>query len=282
MPLAHEDLAGLVRHALREDLSETGDLTSNTILAPDAVAVGSIVARERLTLAGIPFAAQVYHQLDRALGFDVIRRDGDEVPAGDCVAAVRGSARAILAGERTALNFLMRLSGIATATRACVKEIEGTGAIILDTRKTAPGLRAADKYAVATGGGRNHRFGLYDAAMIKDTHLAVDPDIESAVGALRKRGVEADRITVEVRDLDQLDRAIVAGAGRALLDNMDLETLRRAVTRAAGRIVLEASGGLRPKNLRAVAETGVDCLSLGFLTHSTRAADLAMETEPQR
>ena len=156
------------------------------------------------------------------------------------------------------------------------------GAIILDTRKTAPGLRAADKYAVAVGGGRNHRFGLYDAAMIKDTHLAVSPDIAGAVAALRKRGVEADRITVEVRDLDQLARAIAAGAGRALLDNMDLETLRQAVAHAAGRIVLEASGGLRPGHLRAVAETGVDCLSLGFLTHSTPAADLAMETEPQR
>ena len=279
MQLGHEELAGLVRNALREDLSETGDLTSNTILPAEASAVGSIVARERLILAGIPFAAQVYHQLDPALGFDVMRRDGDEVPAGDCVAVVRGPARAILAGERTALNFLMRLSGIATATGACVKEIEGTGAVILDTRKTAPGLRAADKYAVTTGGGRNHRFGLYDAAMIKDTHLAVDPDIPRAVAALRKRGVTADCITVEVRDLDQLGHAIASGAGRALLDNMDLETLRQAVAQAAGRIVLEASGGLRPGQLRVVAETGVDCLSLGFLTHSTRAADLAMEME---
>lgn len=282
MQLAHEDLARLVRTALREDLSETGDLTSTAILGPETSAVGRFVAREPLTLAGIPFAAQVYHQLAPALAFAVFRRDGDDVPAGECVAAVRGSAQAILAGERTALNFLMRLSGIATATRRCVKEIEGTGAVILDTRKTAPGLRAADKYAVATGGGRNHRFGLYDAAMIKDTHLAVDPDIARAVAALRERGIEAERITVEVRDLDQLDRAIVAGAGRALLDNMDLETLRRAVARAAGRIVLEASGGLRPGRLRAVAETGVDCLSLGFLTHSTPAADLAMEMESQR
>ena len=281
MQLAHEDLVGLVRIALREDLSETGDLTSKAILAAETSAVGRFVAREPLTLAGIPFAAQVYHLLDPALGFTAFRRDGDEVPAGECVAVVRGSARAILAGERTALNFLMRLSGIATATRRCVEEIEGTGALILDTRKTAPGLRAADKYAVAAGGGQNHRFGLYDAAMIKDTHLAVNPDIAAAVAALREHGIETDRITVEVQDLDQLDRAIAAGAGRALLDNMDLETLRQAVARSAGRIVLEASGGLRPGRLRAVAETGVDCLSLGFLTHSTTAADLAMETEPQ-
>ncbi len=282
MQLGHEDLVALVRSALREDLSEAGDLTSNTILAADATAVGRLIAREPLTLAGIPFAAQVYHQLDPALGFDVFRRDGDDVPSGECVAAVRGSARAILAGERTALNFLMRLSGIASATKRCVQEIAGTGAVILDTRKTAPGLRAADKYAVTAGGGRNHRFGLYDAAMIKDTHLAVDPDIPRAVAKLRKRGVTAECITVEVRDLDQLGHAIASGAGRALLDNMDLETLRQAVALAAGRIVLEASGGLRPGQLRAVAETGVDCLSLGSLTHSTFAADLAMEMEPQR
>ena len=282
MQLGHEDLAGLVRSALREDLSETGDLTSNAIFAAETSAVGRFVAREPLTLAGIPFAAQVYHQLAPSLGFETLRRDGDEVGAGECVAVVRGPARAILAGERTALNFLMRLSGIATATRACVKEIEGTGATILDTRKTAPGLRAADKYAVAAGGGHNHRFGLYDAAMIKDTHLAVDPDITRGVTALRERGVAADQITVEVQNLDQLDRAIAAGAGRALLDNMNLETLRQAVTRAAGRIVLEASGRLRPGRLREVAETGIDCLSLGFLTHSTPAADLALETEPQR
>jgi nicotinate-nucleotide pyrophosphorylase (carboxylating) len=281
MQLAHEDLVRLVRGALDEDLSEIGDLTSNTILHESATAVGRLVARETLTLAGIPFAAQVFHQLTPATTFEALRRDGDEAPAGECVAVVRGSARAILAGERTALNFLMRLSGIATATRRCVQEIEGTDAVILDTRKTVPGLRAADKYAVTVGGGKNHRFGLYDAAMIKDTHLAVDPDIPRAVAALLRGGVRADHITVEVRDLDQLAHAIKAGAGRVLLDNMDLETMRQAVEQADGRLVLEASGGLLPGRLRAVAETGVDCLSLGFLTHSTIAADLAMETEPQ-
>lgn len=281
MQLDHEDLDRLVRAALREDLRETGDVTSDTMLDADVHSVGRIVAREELVLAGIPFAARVYDQLDPGTGFDALRRDGEAVPAGECVAVVRGPARVVLAGERTALNFMMRLSGIATATRRCVDEIEGTGAVILDTRKTAPGLRAADKYAVAAAGGRNHRFGLYDAAMIKDTHLAVNPDIGGAVRALRERGLTADRITVEVRDLDQLRDAIAAGAGRALLDNMDLETMRQAVEQASGRIVLEASGGLKPGSLRAVAECGVDCLSLGFLTHSTPAADLAMEMEPR-
>jgi nicotinate-nucleotide pyrophosphorylase (carboxylating) len=232
-----------------------------------------------LVLAGIPLAAQVFHELDPALVFEVFHRDGAFIPKGECVAAVRGAARPILAGERSALNFLTHLSGIATLTRRCVEEIEGTGAFLLDTRKTTPGLRVAEKYAVAVGGGRNHRFGLYDAAMIKDTHLALQPDIGSAVAALLARGLRAEQITVEVRELDQLDRAIAAGAGRALLDNMDPRTMRRAVARAAGRIELEASGGLRPGGLRAVAETGVDCLSLGWLTHSAPAADLALETE---
>jgi len=281
MPLDHEELIRLVRRALDEDLGSEGDVTSNTMLAPSSAAVGRIVARQPLVLAGIPFAAQVFHQLDRALTFEVFHRDGDEVPEGECVAVIRGAARPILAGERTALNFLMRLSGIATLTRQCVEEIKGTGAILLDTRKTAPGLRAADKYAVATGGGQNHRAGLYDAAMIKDTHLAVNPSIEHAVVALLATGLPPERITVEVRDLDQLERAIAAGAGRALLDNMDLDMLREATNRAGGRIVLEASGGLAPGKLRRVAETGVDCLSLGCLTHSAPSADLAMETEPR-
>jgi nicotinate-nucleotide pyrophosphorylase (carboxylating) len=281
MALRLAEIADLARLALDEDLGQSGDLTSNTLLGETTSASGRIVARQDLVLAGIPFAARVFHQLDPALEFTAVRRDGDCVPRGECVAVVRGRARPILAGERSALNFLMRLSGIATATRRCVEEIAGTGAFLLDTRKTAPGLRAADKYAVLMGGGRNHRRGLFDAAMVKDTHLALNPDIAQAVGALRAAGLDAECITVEVRDLDQLDRAIAAGAGRALLDNMDLAMLRQAVARAAGRIVLEASGGLRPGNLRPVAETGVDCISLGWLTHSVPAADLAMETDPR-
>ena len=280
MALDHEELLRSVRGALDEDLGETGDVTGRTLLAEDKQAVGRIVTRQELVLAGMPFAAQVFLELDPSLRFEVSSHDGERVAAGECVALVRGRARPILAGERTALNFLMRLSGIATMTRRCVEEIDGTDAVLLDTRKTAPGLRAAEKYAVAQGGGRNHRFGLHDAAMIKDTHLALNPDIVSAVAALRKSGLRPEQITVEVREIDQLDRAIAAGAGRALLDNMDLSTMRETVERADGRIELEASGGLRPGNLRAVAETGVDCLSLGWLTHSSPAADLAMETEP--
>jgi nicotinate-nucleotide pyrophosphorylase (carboxylating) len=185
----------------------------------------------------------------------------------------------MLRGERTALNFLMRMCGIATAARSAVTETAETGARILDTRKTAPGLRRLDKYAVAAGGALNHRLGLYDAVMIKDTHLGVVGSVAGAVARARAAGHPADRITVEVRDVEQLRQAIESGAGRALLDNMDPVALREAVKIGGGRIVLEASGGLRPGALRAIAESGVDYLSIGYLTHSAPAADLAMEME---
>jgi nicotinate-nucleotide pyrophosphorylase (carboxylating) len=279
MPIDRDEIVRLARVALEEDLGSRGDVTGETMLPAELTAIGRVVARQDLVLAGIPILIEVFRQLDPELRVDVYHRDGDRVPAGECVAAVRGRARPILAGERTALNFCMRMSGIATLTRACVDEVTGTGCDILDTRKTAPGLRLADKYAVMIGGGRNHRLGLHDEAMIKDTHLAVQPDILVAVRQLLKAGLEPRQVTVEVRDLEQLLHAIAAGAGRALLDNMDLETMRAAVTSADGRIELEASGGLQPGSLRAVAETGVDCLSLGWLTHSVKAADLAMETE---
>jgi nicotinate-nucleotide pyrophosphorylase (carboxylating) len=174
----------------------------------------------------------------------------------------------------------MRMCGIATATRAAVDELAGTPVRVLDTRKTAPGLRRFDKYAVAAGGGQNHRMGLYDAVMIKDTHLDAGTTIEQAVRSALEAGHAREAITVEVRAPADVDRAVEAGAGRVLLDNMDLDALRDAVARGRGRVVLEASGGLRPGALRAVADTGVDCVSLGWLTHSAPAADVAMEMEP--
>jgi nicotinate-nucleotide pyrophosphorylase (carboxylating) len=268
-----------IERALVEDLGERGDVTTQAVIPPGCRAEARIVAREPLVLAGLPVAAEVFQALDPAVSFLPRRRDGERVPAGERVASVSGPARPILEGERTALNFLMRMSGIATAVREAVDEIAGTGARILDTRKTAPGLRHLDKYAVAAGGATNHRMGLHDAVLIKDTHLGVAPSIADAVSSALGRGHPAESITVEVRTLEQLEQAIAAGAGRALLDNMDLDEMRRAVVLAAGRIVLEASGGLRPGHLRPVAETGVDAMSLGWLTHSARAADLAMEME---
>jgi len=269
----------IVAAALDEDLGAAGDVTSDAVVPAGARAAGSLVARERLVLAGLPVARVVFETLDPAVAFTVLCGDGEIVEAGTSVARVRGSAHAILAGERTALNFLMRLSGIASAARAAVDEVRGTRARILDTRKTAPGLRALDKYAVAAGGADNHRQGLFDAVLIKDTHLAIAGSIVDAVARARAAGHPAERITVEVASLDELEQALAAGAGRALLDNLSVEQVSEAVRRARGRIVLEASGGLGPGRLRPFAETGIDFLSVGQLTHSARAMDFALDLE---
>jgi nicotinate-nucleotide pyrophosphorylase (carboxylating) len=272
-------LRRVVAAALDEDLGTVGDRTTDLVIPGPVRGRARIVARESLVLAGLDVAEEVFRSLSPALAFERRCRDGRRVDAGSDVAVVTGDARPILRGERTALNFLMRMSGVATAAAEAVAEVQGTGARILDTRKTVPGLRALDKYAVAAGGAQNHRMGLHDAVMIKDTHLEVIDSIEDGVARALAGGMSPDRVTVEVRSVAQLHRAVASGAGRALLDNMSLHEMREAVTAASGAIELEASGGLRPGKLRAVAETGVDCLSLGYLTHSARAADLAMEMD---
>jgi len=277
--LSAEVVRRVVAAALDEDLGTAGDVTSRAIVPADARATGSLVARERLVLAGVPVARAVFETLDPGVAFTVLCADGEIVEAGTCVARITGDARAILAAERTALNFLMRLSGIATAARAAVEEVRGTRARILDTRKTAPGLRVLDKYAVATGGADNHRQGLFDAVLIKDTHLAVAGSIAHAVARARAAGHPPERITVEVGSLAELEQALDAGAGRALLDNLSVEEVRQAVQHARGRIVLEASGGLGLGRLRPYAETGVDFLSVGQLTHSARGSDFALDLE---
>jgi nicotinate-nucleotide pyrophosphorylase (carboxylating) len=270
----------MVDAALREDLGEAGDVTTAALVPADLEAAAHVVARGRAVLSGLEVAEAVFRAVQPSLQWDSYHRDGDVVEPPARVATVRGPAAGILQAERTALNFLLRMSGIATAARAAVEEVRGTGVRILDTRKTAPGLRMLDKYAVACGGADNHRMGLYDAAMIKDTHLGVAGSVAEAVRTLLAGGYPAERITAEVRTTDQLREAMAAGAGRALLDNMGLETLRECARIGKGKIVLEASGGLRPGSLRSVAETGIDCMSLGWLTHSSAAADLAMEMEP--
>lgn len=279
MILDLEAVRRIVVGALNEDLGGHGDLTSSALVERSRLARARLVARSELILAGLPVAAEVFRVRDAEVTLQPLHHEGARVAAGEPVASVTGDARAILEAERTALNFLMRMCGIATAAGAAVEEVAGTGATILDTRKTAPGLRLLDKYAVAVGGAQNHRMGLYDAVMIKDTHLGVCASIGEAVRRVLEQGHDREKITVEVRTPAELSEAIEAGAGRALLDNMDLKTVREAVSIARGRIVLEASGGLRPGGLRAVAETGVDCLSLGWLTHSAPSADLAMEME---
>jgi nicotinate-nucleotide pyrophosphorylase (carboxylating) len=269
----------LVTAALDEDLGARGDVTTAALFRGPRRSAGHLVAREDLVLAGCEVAREVFLARDASLMFRAERIDGERIRPGERVATVVGDARPILEGERTALNFLMRMCGIATAAGHAVAEVAGTGCRILDTRKTAPGLRYLDKYAVACGGATNHRMGLYDAVMIKDTHLDSGCTMSEAVRRALERGHPAESITVEVRDLEQLEQAVASGAGRALLDNMSVDALRRAVESARGRIVLEASGGLRPGTLRAVADTGVDFASLGWLTHSSRAANLAMEME---
>ncbi len=271
-----------VATALEEDLARDGDLTTEALLDRQIVSTGHIVARAELVLAGCPVAREVFRALDADLQFEQHAPEGGRLRQGERVASIVGDVRPILGGERTALNFLMRMCGIASAAAEAVSEVAGTGCRILDTRKTAPGLRHLDKYAVACGGATNHRMGLYDAVMIKDTHLDAGFSVGQAVRRARDHGHAPRAITAEVRNLAQLEEAIGAGAGRALLDNMGLDGLRAAVRLAAGRIVLEASGGFRPGGFRDVAETGVDCISSGWLTHSAPAADLALEMERER
>jgi len=279
VPLDSAAARSCVAAALEEDLGARGDVTTRATIVSGRRARARFEAREAMVVAGLPVAAEVFRAIDPGVRFDARVVEGEAVPAGTVIAVAEGGATALLEGERSALNFLQRMSGIATATRAAVDEVAGTGASILDTRKTAPGLRKLDKYAVAVGGGTNHRFGLYDAAMIKDTHLAAAGGLAEAIRACLRAGLPPHAVTAEVRTEGELREAIEAGAGRALLDNMGLQALAACVAIGKGRIVLEASGGLRPGALRAVALTGVDCLSLGYLTHSVRAADLAMDLE---
>ena len=281
-PLPAEVVARIVVETLREDLGERGDLTTGALLPGPRSASARFTARRGLVVAGLAPAREVFRQLDPGVRFQSEACDGDRVTAGTTVATARGDAGALLRGERSALNFLMRMSGIASSTRRCVDEVAGTGVIVLDTRKTGPGLRRLDKYAVAAGGGVNHRLGLDDGIMIKDTHRTAAGGIAAAVASVRAAGHPAGSVTVEVDSAAQLAEAIEAGAGRALLDNLSIDELRACAELGRGRIVLEASGGLRAGELRAVAETGVDCLSVGFLTHSVESADLAMDMDDSR
>lgn len=269
-------LEEIVRRALVEDLG-TGDVTSEAVIPADLAAEALIVAREPGVLAGLPVALEVFRQIDPTLALQPAGQDGQALSRGTPVLRLQGKARSILAGERVALNFLQRMSGIATATARLVKLVEGTGAHIVDTRKTAPGLRLLDKYAVRQGGGANHRFGLYDAVLIKDNHVAAAGGVAAAVQRARTRAGHTVKVEVEVDTLAQLDEALATGADLILLDNMEPAKLREAVQRTAGRAVLEASGGITEATIRAVAESGVQLISVGALTHSVRALDLALD-----
>lgn len=266
-----------VRRALLEDLGRAGDVTTDAVVPRDALATGRLVARNGLRVAGLDVAALAFRLLDPQVDVRVLRGDGCDAVKGDALASVAGKARALLSAERVALNFLGRLSGIATATRAVAAAVAGTQARIASTRKTTPGLRALEKYAVRAGGGSNHRLGLDDAVLIKDNHRALAGGVGEALRRARAAVGHMVKIEVEVDTLEELREALEAGADAVLLDNMPLEMLRQAVALARGRAITEASGGITPTNVRAVAETGVELISLGWLTHSAPAADVAFD-----
>lgn len=270
-PVLPADIASTVRRALSEDVGP-GDVTAE-LLPADQPASAHVLCREAAVLCGTAWFDAVFRQLDPGIDLRWLARDGDEVAADAVVCRLRGPARPLLTGERTALNFLQFLSGTATVTRHCVQQLAGTGARLLDTRKTIPGLRTAQKYAVACGGGSNHRMGLYDAVLIKENHIRAAGGIAAALA----RAATCERPTqVEVRDLAELEAALDAGARHVLLDNFAVETLRAAVRKNAGRARLEASGGVTPENLATIAATGVDDISLGALTKHVRAIDFSL------
>jgi nicotinate-nucleotide pyrophosphorylase (carboxylating) len=261
-----------LRAWLAEDIG-AGDLTSETVVAAEARCTARLVLKEPGVVCGLGAAAAVFQELDPELGWEALHEDGERLDPCE-LARLSGSARAILAGERLGLNLLARLSGVATLTRSYVDAVEGTGAAILDTRKTTPGLRALEKEAVRCGGGRNHRFGLYDAILIKDNHLLFADGVGAAIERARTAGVPVE---VECDTLEQVQEALEGGADRILLDNMGPTELARAVALVEGRAELEASGGITLENVRAVAETGVDFVSIGALTHSARSLDVSLE-----
>jgi nicotinate-nucleotide pyrophosphorylase (carboxylating) len=278
MPLEPSLLRALVRRALREDVGP-GDVTTESLVPPQAMGRAVMVVKAPGVIAGLEVAAATFRELDDRTVFTVRQGDGTEVAPGTRVAEVHGPVRALLTGERVALNFVQRLSGIATQTRAYVRAVAGTSARIVDTRKTTPGLRMLEKYAVRVGGGFNHRFGLYDAVLIKDNHLVAAGGITAAIQRARAAIPHTMKVEVEAETLEQVEEAVVAGADIILLDNMAPALLRQAVARIGGRALTEASGGITLENVAEIAATGVDLISVGALTHSVKALDVSLELE---
>ncbi len=281
-PLANDEIRTAVRLALAEDVG-AGDATTLATVPESLAATAIMRAREPLVVAGLALAEAAFQELSAAVRFEKTARDGQRVSDGGILMKIPGPARALLSAERVALNFIQRLSGIATLTAQFADAIQGTAAQILDTRKTTPGWRRLEKYAVTCGGGRNHRFGLFDMVLIKDNHLAALRDakpnaVAAAVGQARAKYPQL-KIEVEADTLEQVEQALAAGAGLILLDNMSPEELRRAVEKCRGRAQTEASGGVNLKNVRTIAETGVDFISIGALTHSARAVDIGLDFE---
>jgi len=271
----------IIEQALLEDIG-TGDITSELIIPSNLKAKGIIRSSEEGVVAGLDVACLVFQKLDSEIIFQKKIKDGTKVTRGKVLAEITGPARTILKGERVALNFLQRISGIATITSKFCQEVKDFPVRILDTRKTTPGLRILEKYAVRMGGGYNHRFGLYDAVLIKDNHISVAGGIKSAVNSVQKQISHMTKIEVEVENLSQLQEALEMEVDIIMLDNMNLDTMREAVKIVKGKALIEASGGITLDNVREIAQTGVDLISIGCLTHSVKSLDISMEILKQR
>jgi nicotinate-nucleotide pyrophosphorylase (carboxylating) len=273
-----ETVEDIVRGALREDIGP-GDITGLTTVGADVRGRGAFLAKQEGTLAGLDVAAECFRQVDESVVFEALAREGEQFAVGDILATVVGPARSLLASERVALNFLQRLSGVASLTRQFADAVAGAGAAIVDTRKTTPGLRALEKAAVLAGGGRNHRFALYDAVLIKDNHIRVAGGIGQAVARAQAGAPHTMKIEIETATLGEVAEALEAGADIVMLDNMDAQTMAEAVEIIGGRAVVEASGGMTLERVGEVARTGVDLISVGALTHSAPAVDISLELE---
>ena len=276
MRLMQFQIDDIIKTALLEDINYI-DVTTDLLVSDDAVSTAKYVSKDEGVLCGIEVAMRVFKLLDDRVNYRIFIPDGEIVQKGDIIAEITGPTRALLKGERTALNLVQHMSGIATATNKCVQLIEGTKASVADTRKTLPGLRAIQKYAVTVGGGRNHRYNLSDCAMLKDTHLDAYGSMTGAVNALREKMGHTVKIEVEAENLDMLKEALDLGVEIIMLDNMTIEEMAEAVKITNGRALLEASGNVTEKTIRAIAETGVDIISLGALTHSVKAFDISMK-----
>jgi nicotinate-nucleotide pyrophosphorylase (carboxylating) len=271
-------LARIIELALAEDI-HTGDITTESVVMSSCKGRARIIAKESMVVAGLHVARQVFLTVDPSLKFTPLAQEGEQVSVGALMAEVEGAAASILTGERVALNFLQRLSGIATVTSHYVEAVKGTGARIVDTRKTTPGLRILEKYAVRVGGGTNHRTGLYDGVLIKENHIAAAGGITEAVLRARQRIPHTIKVEVETETLEEVREAVSAGADIIMLDNMAIPVMAEAVAFIGGRALVEASGGMRLEQVRSVAETGVDIISVGALTHSARAMDISLLME---
>ena len=265
----------LIKTALLEDINYC-DVTTDYLIPAEQMGKGKLVAKAEGILCGVEVAARVFELIDSDIKIEILIKDGESVKYGDEIMRLEGRTASLLKGERTALNLIQHMSGIATAANQATKLVEGTNASIADTRKTLPGMRPLQKYAVMTGGAKNHRYNLSDAAMLKDNHIDAAGGITAAVTALRKKIGHMTKIEVETRNLDELKEALAVGADIIMLDNMSPELMKEAVAITDGRAVLEASGGITNENLRAVAESGVDIISIGALTHSVKAFDISM------